>query len=316
MTGFEIVLEYLPITIKDKLFSLIKELLSNSIYPNSSIKEPSLSSIPIEEIRLRCNKPLMLKIGQEMMELDYLVKQQELLQAFERICENSVYSYRRQICDGYITIRGGNRVGIVGSAVVDNGQVININYISSLNFRIARQKIGCSNDIVQDIIDEQTGSIHNTLIVSPPGCGKTTLLRDIVRNISNGIPNKDFKGKTVGVVDERGEIAAMYKGIPQNDVGIRTDVIDNMPKPEAMRLLVRSMSPDVIACDEIGSIDDINAIDYAMCCGVKGIFTAHGNSLETINQNSELSKLLNKHIFERIILLNPEKRGDARCIYL
>ena len=108
----------------------------------------------------------------------------------------------------------------------------------------------------------------------------------------------------------------MYKGIAQNDIGIRTDVIDNMPKPEAMRLLVRSMAPDVIACDEIGSIEDINAIDYAMCSGVKGIFTAHGNSLEEINRNVELSKLLNKQIFERIILLNPEKRGDARCIYL
>ena len=108
----------------------------------------------------------------------------------------------------------------------------------------------------------------------------------------------------------------MYKGVAQNDIGIRTDVIDNMPKPEAMRVLVRSMAPDVIACDEIGSIDDINAIDYAMCSGVKGIFTAHGNNLEEINRNIELAKLLNKHIFERIILLNPEKRGDARCIYL
>ena len=128
--------------------------------------------------------------------------------------------------------------------------------------------------------------------------------------------NIGFKGKTVGVVDERGEIAAMYKGIAQNDIGIRTDVIDNMPKPEAMRLLVRSMAPDVIACDEIGSIDDINAIDYAMCSGVKGIFTAHGNNLEEINRNVELAKLLNKHIFERVILLNQEKRGDAKCIYL
>lgn len=296
MTGLEIVLEYLPITIRDKI----------ELAPNAHI----------EEIRLRSNKPLMLKIGQETEMIDYIVKQQEILQAFERICENSVYSYRRQICDGYITIKGGNRVGIVGSAVVDNGQVININYISSLNIRIARQKIGCSDFLMDEIIDEQTRSIHNTLIVSPPGCGKTTLLRDIVRNISNGMDEIGFKGRTVGIVDERGEIAAMYKGVAQNDIGIRTDVIDNMPKPEAMRLLVRSMAPDVIACDEIGSIEDINAIDYAMCCGVKGIFTAHGNSLEEINRNSELSRLLNKHIFERIILLNPEKRGDARCIYL
>jgi len=108
----------------------------------------------------------------------------------------------------------------------------------------------------------------------------------------------------------------MYKGIPQNDIGIRTDVVDNMPKPEAMRMLVRSMAPDVIVCDEIGSVEDINAIDYAMCSGVKGIFTAHGNSIEEINRDPELAKLLNKHIFERIILLNPEKRGDAKCICL
>lgn len=299
MTGLEIVLGYLPETIRDKI--------------ESELNAPSSQ---IEEIRLRSNKPLMLKIGQETQVINYIVKQQEVLQAFERICENSVYSYTRQICDGYITIRGGNRVGIVGSAVIDNGQVININYISSLNFRIARQKIGCSDSIINDIIDGQTGTIYNTLIVSPPGCGKTTLLRDIIRNISDGISQIEFKGKTVGIVDERGEIAAMYKGIPQNDIGVRTDVVDNMPKPEAMRLLVRSMCPDVIACDEIGSVEDINAIDYAMCSGVKGIFTAHGNNIDEINRNSELSRLLDKHIFERIILLNPEKRGDARCIYL
>jgi len=296
VTGLEIVFEYLPATIKDKV----------CLSPN----------LQIEEIRLRGGKPLMVKAVQETHVIDYIVKQQEILQVFERICENSVYSYRRQICDGYITIKGGNRVGIVGSAVVDNGQVININYISSLNFRIARQKIGCSDSIIDDIIDVTNDSVYNTLIVSPPGCGKTTLLRDVIRNISNGVEKIGFKGKNVGVVDERGEIAAMYKGIPQNDIGIRSDVIDNMPKHEAMRLLVRSMCPNVIACDEIGSIEDINAIDYAMCSGVKGIFTAHGRNVDEVNRNPELSKLLNKHIFERIILLNPEKRGDAKCIYL
>ena len=176
MTGLETVLEYLPVTIRQKI----------DLAQNSRKKGPS-SNLQIEEIRLRSSRPLILKIGQETYITDYIVKQQDILQAFEKICENSVYSYRRQICDGYITIRGGNRVGIVGSAVIDNGQVININYISSLNFRIARQKIGCSNDIIYDIIDEQNKTIHNTLIVSPPGCGKTTLLRDIVRNISNGI---------------------------------------------------------------------------------------------------------------------------------
>ena len=270
----------------------------------------------LEEIRLRGNKPFSLKFGQEQEITDYIVSQQEILQAFEKICESSIYSYRKQICDGYITIRGGNRVGIVGSAVVDNGQVININYISSLNFRIASQRIGCSNKVIEDIIDNENDNIYNTLIVSPPGCGKTTLLRDIIRNISNGIKVIGFSGKTVGVVDERGEIAAMYKGIPQNDIGIRTDVIDNMPRPEAMRILVRSMAPDVIACDEIGSVEDIKAINYAMCSGVKGIFTVHGKDLEEINRNTELSKLLKNNVFERIIILNPKKKGETECIYL
>ena len=305
MTGLETVLEYLPVTIRQKI-DLAQNLRKKGPSPN----------LQIEEIRLRSSKPLILKIGQETYITDYIVKQQDILQAFEKICENSVYSYRRQICDGYITIRGGNRVGIVGSAVIDNGQVININYISSLNFRIAREQKGCSNLVIREIIDETNNSIYNTLIVSPPGCGKTTFLRDIIRNISNGIKEIGFQGKTVGVVDERGEIAAIYKGIPQNDIGIKTDVVDNMPKPEAMRMLVRSMCPDVITCDEIGSIEDIKAIDYAMCCGVKGIFTAHSKDLEELNRNPELTKLLNKHIFERIILLNPEKRGDAKCIYL
>ena len=170
MSEIDIVLEYLPNTLKKVILENISE--------------------NIEEIRIRTNKPLSLKIGQETRIIEYIVKQQEVLQAFEKVCENSVYSYRRQICDGYITIKGGNRVGIVGSAVIDNGQIININYISSLNFRIARQKIGCSNCIIEDLLDG-TETIYNTLIISPPGCGKTTLLRDIIRNISNGIKRRN-----------------------------------------------------------------------------------------------------------------------------
>ena len=307
MTGVEIVLDYLPISIRKFLNTYLN-------IDNGHVIEESSIADKLEEIRLRSSKPLILKIEQEIIVTEYIVSQQEVLQSFEKICESSIYSYRKQICDGYITIKGGNRVGITGSAVVDNGQVTNINYISSLNFRIASQRIGCSNNVMEDIIDFQNNSVYNTLIVSPPGCGKTTLLRDIIRNISNGTVG--FNGKTVGIVDERGEIAAMYKGIPQNDIGIRTDVIDNMPKPQGMKILVRSMAPDVIACDEIGSKEDVQAIDYAMCSGVKGIFTAHGKTIEEISKNPELSQLLNRHMFERIILLNPKKKGDAECIYL
>lgn len=300
MSGLDIVLEYFP--------QMIKKIIEENF--RDSLKKY------IEEIRLRANRPLAVKIGQEIEIIEYIVSQQEILYAFEKICENSVYSYRKQICEGYITIRGGNRVGLVGSAVIDNGKIINLNYISSLNFRIARQKIGCSDEIIENIIDKKNNNIYNTLLVSPPGCGKTTLLRDIIRNVSNGIDIIGFRGKTIGVVDERGEISAMYKGIPQNDVGIRTDVIDNMPKPEAMKMLVRSMAPDIIACDEIGSKEDIQAIEYIMCSGVKGIFTAHGKNMVELKRNCELSKLLDKHIIDRIIFLNPRKRGDVECFCL
>ena len=128
-------------------------------------------------------------------------------------------------------------------------------------------------------------------------CGKTTVLRDLVRRISTGIEKIEFKGINVGIADERGEIAAMYKGVPQNDVGIRTDVLDNIPKAIGMTMLIRSMSPKVIVADEIGKEDENSAINYAVCSGIKGIFTAHGASLEEISINPNLKTLLNLHIF-------------------
>ena len=139
-------------------------------------------------------------------------------------------------------------------------------------------------------------------------CGKTTVLRDLVRRISTGIEKIEFKGINVGIADERGEIAAMYKGMPQNDVGIRTDVLDNIPKAIGMTMLIRSMSPKVIVADEIGKEEEISAINYTVCSGIKGIFTAHGASLEEISINPNLKTLLNLHIFERIVFLNDKIR--------
>ena len=287
----ETILEYLQKNIAIEIYQYLKE-----------------SKDEIEEIRLRAIKPIVLKTSQSNKILEHIVTIEEILQTFEKVCENSVYSYKRQICEGFITIKNGHRVGITGNCAFENGQVININYISSLNFRIAREKKGCANALLQYVVDRNTDDIFNTLIVSKPGCGKTTILRDLIRIISNN-------GKTCGVVDERGEIAAMSKGIPQNDVGILTDVLENVSKAKGMSMLVRSMAPEVIACDEIGSLEDIDAINYAVCSGVKGIFTAHGGNLDELLLNPQIADLLQKFIIERIIFLSTYQKGEIGEVY-
>ena len=281
----------------------------------------------IEEIRIRVDRPVILKYpeGKEDI-LDHIVTQNEILNILQSLCNNSIYSYQSQICDGYITLQGGHRVGITGNVAMKDGKITNVNYVSSLNFRIAREIIGASDEILKEVVTRKSNTssqnnyrnanmdnndisnleINNTLIVSRPGCGKTTVLRDLVRNISN-------MGFTVSLIDERGEIASMYKGIPQNDIGLRTDVMDNVTKSLGMKIAVRTMAPQVIVADEIGTEGDLEAINYGICSGVKGIFTAHGADISELRQNETLNKLYEEKLLKRIIFL--ENRGKMGKVY-
>lgn len=258
----------------------------------------------LQEIRLRVNRKTIFRYRDEEKIINYIPSEKEMISILQMLCENSIYSYQNQICNGYITLYGGHRVGIMGSCSIKDGKINNINYISSLNFRITKEIIGSCNEVLKYIISNN--EINNTLIISKPGCGKTTVLRDLIRVISN-------IGFNVSLIDERGEIAAMYKGVPQNDVGLRTDVMDNVSKSLGMKIAVRTMAPDVIFADEIGREEDIEAINYGVCSGVKGIFTAHAASLEELIKNETLKKLYDEKVFNKLIFL--EKEGKVKNVY-
>ncbi len=269
----------------------------------------------LQEIRLRIGKPLILWLaGQEFFlteqgmltkhrQLAHLVSMEELRRTMEYLGEYSLYAYETELRQGFLTIQGGHRVGIVGKTIIENQQVKGVQQISGINIRFAHEVKGCADKIFPFVVKNQ--KIHHTLIISPPRCGKTTLLRDLVRQISDG--TEDFAGCTVGVVDERSEIGGSYQGIPQNDVGIRTDLLDCCPKSEGMMMLIRSMSPAVIAVDEIGNYEDIHAMETALCCGCKLLATVHGNSIEEIRKKPLLERLIKEHAFERYIILRKEQ---------
>ena len=274
-------------------------------YLSNNIKKEILNSdistfSELEEIRIRNNKPIILKFLEKEKIINYKIKTEDILETLEKVTENSIYTYEKQIANGFITLPGGHRVGITGNAIIEEGKVINITYISGMNFRIARQIKGCSNFLLSHIYNIE--EIKNTLIVGIPGTGKTTILKDLIRNISNGTEN--ISGVNVGVVDERNEIAAMYKGIEQTDLGTRTDVISNLPKDIGIKMLIRSMTPRVIAVDEIGGKKDSETINYASKSGVKVIATIHGDSITDIKLNPEINEILNNRIIEEVIVLD------------
>ena len=309
--------------------NLSDEIINSlSLNLREKIKNLSNSNLNIEEIRLRIQKPLILNSNNKdyfynertkdlslKMDNPYIVTREDVDQTFQIICKYSIHTFMDDITKGFITLRGGHRVGIVGKTIIEDGKVKNIKHISSLNIRVSREIRGCSDKILEHII-KSDNQVNNTLIISPPQCGKTTLLRDIVRNLSNGNEKYGFNGTKVALIDERNEISGSYLGIPQMDIGIRTDIIETCPKDIGIMMLLRSMSPNVIVTDEIGNESEIKALYTALNGGVSLITTVHGDSIEDIQNRKELSRLLDKELFKKIIILSGRKGpGTLEKIY-
>ena len=239
------------------------------------------------------------------------VTAREIRETLEFAGAYSLYAYEDEIRQGYLTLPGGHRIGVTGKAVMEEGQIKTLRYITSLNIRVAHEVKGCADAVLPGLYGPE--GLSHTLLISPPRCGKTTLLRDLIRQISDGRPG--FRGMRVGVVDERSEIGGSHLGVPGLDVGLRTDILDGCPKAEGMMMLVRSMSPEVIAVDEIGRRADMEALENAIYCGCRILATVHGSSLEEIRRKPLFTRLMEKEIFERFVVLDArEGPGTVRAI--
>ena len=291
----------------DEIYKILPKEISN-------IVKQYLQEDAVQEIRIKSGKPVILNLSYGEKVLDYRTTSEDLKFMMAKVSNYSLYAFEEEIKQGYITLKGGHRVGLAGECVISNGEVRTIKNISSLNIRICREIIGSSNKIMNLITNNNR--VYNTLIVSPPKCGKTTILRDIAKNISNGMYKINLSGKKVTIVDERSEIAARYNGVPQMNVGIRTDILDNCLKKSGMIMAIRSLSPEVLICDEIGTKGDLEALNMAFNSGVNVIVTVHGYDIADVYGRAVFKDLIDNCILERIILLSNRKgAGTIEKVY-
>jgi stage III sporulation protein AA len=274
----------------------------------------------LQEIRLRALAPAVVLISNrewfvtrtgELADIPPLhdsIRPEEIEQILKHLCQYSIYAFADEIRQGFLTIQGGHRIGLAGQVILEeDNRIRNMKYIRYLNIRIAHEIKGAADSIIPFLYEK--GQVQNTLLISPPGCGKTTMLRDIIRQISDG--TQYGKGVSVSVVDERSEIAGSFLGVAQNDVGIRTDVLDGCPKAEGMMLLIRSMAPQVLAVDELGDDRDIRALFAASGCGCRLIATIHGDSLQEVKSKNYMCRVMENGLFERYVILGKER---SRCV--
>jgi len=280
----------------------------------------------LEEIRLRIERPLLLRLAQTELTIDrenrlcgelsrgYVITQADLEQTLEVLSRGSLYAWEDEFKNGYLTVPGGHRVGFAGRGVLEKGVIRTIREIAGFNYRIGHEIPGCADRLLPYLLKGR--EVYHTLIVSPPQCGKTTLLRDLVRQISDGEKQLGFAGANVGLVDERSELAGVYHGRPQFKIGLRTDVLDACPKAQGIMMLIRSMSPQVVATDEIGRPEDVEAILAAQSSGVSVITTLHGRDVDEIWDRPYLQDLGKLRIFQRIVVLSRRKgAGTIEAVY-
>jgi len=269
---------------------------------------PGDTQATVEEIRLRIGQPVIVRSAEGEWCLSergptrnqaeaYHCTRRDVQVLLNQVSGGAMYSLEEELRSGFVTVPGGHRLGFAGQAVMEKSQLKTITHISAVNVRLARQVTGCAQRVLSYILTN-TGLPNNTLIISPPQCGKTTLLRDIVRHLSG------TGGIQVGIVDERSEIAGCHRGVPQLDLGSRVDVLDRCPKAQGMVLLVRSMSPQVVAADELGRQEDVAAVLEMRNAGVKIITTVHGSDLAEVKRRPQVEPLISQRIFERYLILS------------
>jgi stage III sporulation protein AA len=295
--------------------------LEQSIFP---VLAPALAGIirtapdwlleQATEIRLRTGQGLMIVAGNHDYTLGtdgrlasdrqpaYICSREDLGQTLQLISRNSLYAFEEELKQGYFTVPGGHRIGLAGQAIMEGGELKALKNINAMNIRLAREMLGVADKIMPYVVSAPK-RVYSTLLIGPPRSGKTTLLRDLARQLSSGIPRLNFSAVQVGLVDERSEIAACRDGIPSADLGPRVDVLDGCPKATGMLMLIRTMGPQVVITDELGREADSAAVQEALHAGVSVVASVHGRGPEDVLGRPHIGELIRQRLFERYVVL-------------